>query len=58
MKVRTASTLERLWLCSKRLMMSLEDTLTGVVMVRLMDREGKELERRDVHSLIGQELSG
>ena len=39
-----------------RLMMRSEDTLTGVVMVRLMDEEGKE--RRDVHTLIGQELSG
>ena len=38
--------------------MRLEDTLTGVVMVRLMDKEGKESERRDVQSLTGQELSG
>ena len=53
-----ATTLERLWLCSKRQMMRLEDTLTGVVVVRLMDREGGESERRDEHSLTGQELSG
>ena len=58
MKVRAATTLERLWLCSKRLKMRSEDSLTGMVMVRLMDREGKESERRDVHSLTGQELSG
>ena len=50
--------LERLWECSRRLMMRSEYTLTSVVMVRLMDEEGKEPERRDVHSLIGQELSG
>ena len=38
--------------------MRLEDMLTGVVMMRLMDMEGKESERRDEHSLTGQELSG
>ena len=58
MKVRAATTLERLWLCSRRLIMRLEDMLTSVVLVRLMDREGKESERRDEHSLTGQELSG
>ena len=57
-RVRAATTLERLWLCSKRLMMRSEDTLTSVVVVRLMDREGGESERRDEHSLTGQELSG
>ena len=53
-----ATTLERLWLCSKRLMMRSEDMLTGGVVVRLMDREGGESERRDEHSLTGQELTG
>ena len=54
MRSKTDVTLERLWECSRRL----EDALTGAVMVRLMHEQSKESERRDVHSLIGQELSG
>ena len=35
-----------------------EDAMTGVAMVRLMERLGREWERRDAHSLISQEASG
>ena len=59
MRVRAAITLERLWLGSSRLViLRSEVALTGVEMVRLMDRDGGESERRKEHSLIGQELSG
>ena len=33
--------LERLWECSRRLMMRSEDALTGVAMVRLMHERGR-----------------
>ena len=58
MRNKADVTLERLWECSRRLMIRSEDTLTGAAIVRLMHEGGKESERRDVHSLIGQELSG
>ena len=58
MRVRAAITLERLWLWSSRRVMRSEIALTGVEVVRLMDRDGGESERREEHSLIGQELSG
>ena len=58
MRVRAAITLERLWLWSSRRMMRSEVALTGVEVVRLMDRDGGESERREEHALIGQELSG
>ena len=58
MRVRAVTTLERLWLWFRRLVMRSVVALTGVEVVRLMDRDGGESERREEHSLIGQELSG
>ena len=58
MKVSAATTLERLWLCSRRLMTRSEDMLRGRAVMRLMDRDGGVSERREELALIGQEFSG
>ena len=58
MRVRAATTLERLWLWFRRLVMRSEVALTGVEVVRLMDRDGGVSERREELALIGQEFSG
>ena len=58
MRVRALITLERLWLWSNRLEMRSEVGLTGVEVVRWMDRDGGESERRVELALIGQEPSG
>ena len=58
MRVRAATTLERLWLWFRRLVMRSEVALTEVEVVRLTDRDGGGSERREELSLIGQESSG
>ena len=58
MNVRALTTLERLWLRSRRLVMRSEDGSEGTVAIRLMVLEGKSLRGRDVHFLIGQEDCG
>ena len=58
MKVRVATTLERLWLCSRRLMMRSEDELAGQAVMRLMVLEGRSFRGRDAQFLIGQEDLG
>ena len=47
-------TLERLWLCTRRLITRSEEGLTGTATVRLLVLEGRSLEERDAH-MIGQE---
>ena len=58
MKVRAATTLERLWLCSRRLMTRLEDGLAGQAVMRFMDLEGISSKGRDAQFLTGQEDLG
>ena len=58
MKVSAATTLERLWLCSRRLMTRSEDMLRGRVVMRLTDLEGISSEGRDVQFFTGQEDLG
>ena len=58
MRVRAQITLERLWQCSSRLEMRSEVGLTGLEVVRWMDRDGVESDRRVELALTGQELSG
>ena len=53
-----AITLEKLWVCSRRRVMRLEEGLTRVVIVRLMVWRGWVSERRDAHFLTDQDASG
>ena len=58
MKVKADINLERLWVCSRRLMTRSEDGLTSIVKVRLIILRGWALEKRDAHFLTGQDDSG
>ena len=58
MNVKAEITLERLWLCPRRLMMRSEDGLMGTVVTRLMVLGGRSCRGRDVQTLIGQEERG
>ena len=58
MKVSAATTLERLRLCSRRLMTRSEDMLRGRAVISLTDLEGISSEGRDVQFFTGQEDLG
>ena len=58
MKVRAATTLERLWVCSRRLLTRSEDELRGWVVRRLTYLEGISSRGRDAQFLTGQEGLG
>ena len=58
MKVSAVITLERLWLCSRRLMMRAEDGSAGTAVVRFMILVGSSLMGRDAQLLIGQDDLG
>ena len=58
MKVSAAITLERLWLCSRRLMMRAEDGSAGTAVVRFMNLVGILLMGGDTQFLIGQDDLG
>ena len=57
-KVRALTTLERLWLRSRRLVMRSEDGLMATVEMALIVLEGRSWKGREVHFLVGQEAGG
>ena len=58
MRVRALTTLERLWHPSNRLETRSEVGLTGVEVMRLMERDGVESDRSAELALTGHELLG
>ena len=58
MKVRAVFTLERLWLCSRRLVTRSEDRFAGMAVMRLMVLDGILFRGRDTQFLVGQDDLG
>ena len=58
MKVSAATTLERLWLCLRRLITRSEDGLAGRAVMRFMDLEGISSKGRDAQFLTFQDDLG
>ena len=58
MKVRADTTLERLWVCLRRLLTRSVDELRGRAVRRLTDLEGMSSRGRDAQFLTGQEGLG
>ena len=54
MKVRALITLERLWVCSRRLVIKSWDWQTGMVVMMLTDLVGVSQAGRDVQIVVGQ----